>query len=77
MDDRVIKEIVQPLGTFKDMIPKNGNPEKGKVVKVLIEMDISAPLVRGFWQTNLAGEEIWIEFYYEKQPKKLCKNALS
>lgn len=69
---KIIREILEPLGTYIDMLPRNGTPEKGKMVKVPIAMDIAAPLVRGFWQKTLSGEEIWIEFYYEKQPQHIC-----
>lgn len=48
------------------MIPENGNKD-GRNVKVLVEVDLLKPLIRGT-KLRCNGEERWVEFKYENLP---------
>lgn len=58
-----VREVIIPLGGGKD----------GRHMKILAEIDVSQPLVRGT-TVKLGGEVCWVEFRYERCPD-FCYNC--
>lgn len=50
----------------KVVIPENGSSE-GRFAKLLVEMDLTKPLIRGT-KLRCKGDETWIEFKYKNIP---------
>ncbi|XP_027182378.1 uncharacterized protein LOC113780799 [Coffea eugenioides] len=68
----ITKEIGRKIGgvfsSVKEVIIPNGGGKEGKHLKILVEMDLSRPLLRGT-TVKWEGSARWIEFRYEKCPE--------
>lgn len=67
---RKIREI---FTTVQDVIVPSGGSKEGKHVKILVEVDITQPLLRGT-TVRLNGARIWVDFRYERCPD-FCYNC--
>lgn len=48
------------------ILPENGS-KQGRVIKILVEVELNKPLLRGT-KINIDGEQEWIDFKYELLP---------
>ncbi|XP_071917145.1 uncharacterized protein [Coffea arabica] len=67
----ITKDIGRKIGgvfsSVREVIAPNGGGKKGKLLKILVEMDLTKPMLRGT-TVKLRGSSRWIDFKYEKCP---------
>ncbi|KAI3933709.1 hypothetical protein MKW92_052575, partial [Papaver armeniacum] len=75
MNVKAVEEMGKLLGEVLAIEPPNAIPVDGVPVKVCVNIELTTPLRRGVLAITAAGVTKWVRFYYEKQPKKLCKEC--
>ncbi|XP_026410606.1 uncharacterized protein LOC113305823 [Papaver somniferum] len=75
MNVKEITKIGKILGEVLAIVPEDGVPAEGEHVKACVQVDINFPLRRGVMAKTNAGSTRWINFFYEKQPHKICPNC--
>ncbi|XP_026431473.1 uncharacterized protein LOC113328643 [Papaver somniferum] len=71
----VENQISSILGNPLKLIPEDGNPMDTNVVSVLIEFNISNPMLRGIMTENAAKVTQWIPIYFSDNQENFVLHA--
>lgn len=72
----VEKQIDSILGNPLKLIPEDGNLTDTNAISVLIEFNISNPMLRGLLTEIAAKITQWVSIYFQRQPNNLCPACL-